>query len=67
MKEFDPESASRFRITVENIVPTELWELVYRMAKKKGGFVDPVMVEQPEKKYKLTFRPKAQDEKKQAV
>jgi len=45
MKEFDPESASRFRITVENIVPTELWELVYRMAKKKGGFVDPVMVE----------------------
>ena len=58
MKEFDPESASRFRITVENIVPLELWELVYRIAKKKGGFVDPIMKEDPEKQFKLTFRPK---------
>ena len=58
IQEFDPESASRFRITVENIVPTELWELVYRMAKKKGGFVDPEMKEEPDKQYKLTFYPK---------
>ena len=53
--EFDPETASKHRIVTQHNVPTEIWELVYRLAKKSGGFVDPELVEN---QWKMIFYPK---------
>jgi len=57
--EFDPESASRHKIVAQTTRPTEIWELVFRLAKKSGGFIDPEMVEN---QWKMIFYPK--DEQK---
>merc|ERR1712113_872138 len=59
MKDFDPESASKHRIHMEMEKPTEIWELVFRLAKKKGGWVDPTMVEGS---WKLLFNPQFKKE-----
>ena len=53
--EFDPETGSKHRLYMNHEKPTEIWELVYRMAKKKGGMIDPAMVEN---QWKLAFHPK---------
>ena len=39
--------------------PTEIWELVFRLAKKHGGMVDPTMTEN---QWKLTFFPKLMEQ-----
>jgi len=57
--EYDPETASKHRLNIAHEKPTEIWELVYRLAKKKGGMVEPTMVDNS---WKITFYPK--DEKK---
>lgn len=54
--EFDQEIASRHRIVAQHERPTEIWELVYKLAKKKGGFVEPVLIENT---WKMIFYPKA--------
>merc|ERR1711994_391446 len=48
-------TASKHRIVTQHNVPTEIWELVYRLAKKSGGFVDPELVEN---QWKMIFYPK---------
>ena len=58
-KEFDPETASRHRYMTQHPKPTEIWELVYKLAKQKGGFVDPQMVEN---QWKLIFYPEKEKE-----
>lgn len=65
MNEFDPEVHSKHIIGTQHFRPIEIWELVYRLAKKKGGMIDPVMVEG---KWKLIFYPKKdkdEEEKKE--
>lgn len=55
MKDFDPETASKHRIATTNNAPTEIMELVMRLAKKKGGWVDPELIPNS---WKMTFNPK---------
>lgn len=63
MNEFNPETAGRHRCNINHEKPTEIWELVCRLAKKNGGMQPVTMIENS---WKISFNPKDTQKKEEA-